>query len=231
MSTTFPWKPRSIRLTIVVLFLLLMFSPDVYSSAAASFAAASSSSASSAASLADIRDQEFLKGVARTIFARTREQVRLKEKLSKHDETMIGAWKSGKKWGELAPSLQSHLTRHIPKSQVQSILRRERHSLMDKEVLAGPEKFAVEIIEKGIPALVPMGEKQDRYGLKISYDMKPKIAGITYTKKGMTIEEVTETKIYISFDITDIVQKVSKSGKDAWNKENDGEVTTLCVDE
>lgn len=217
----FDWKIRSIRLTFVVLFLLLMLSPDVYSSAAAS----------SSTSPSEIENPEFLRAIARTIASRTREQVRLKEKLSKHDGTIIGVWKSGKKWGELEPGLQSHLTRHIPKSQVQSILRRERHALMDPEILASPGKFAVEIVEKGIPALQLMGERQDRYGIKISYDMKPKVVGCTFVKTEKTIEEVPATKIYISFDITDIVQKIKEKGKDAWNKENDGEITTLCADE
>jgi len=46
-----------------------------------------------------------------------------------------------------------------------------------------------------------------------------------------TREQVPSTKIYIAFDVTDIIQKIGKDGKGEWNKENDGQIITLCVDE
>jgi len=182
-------------------------------------------------SMEQIQRPEFLKEIAHTILGRNREKTRLKEKLCKHDEIMIDVWKSGKKWGELDQGLQKSLTKHVPKSQVQSILKRTRHSVMNPEILADPEGIAQVIIEKGSPILRLIGQSGEEYAIKISYDISPQIAGTIFVKTESEIKPIPETRIYISFNVTDIVNKLMKSGMPGWNREMDGEVTTLCVDE
>lgn len=232
---------RSFLLAGLFLFqdLLVIAADDVKEDAAVRLSAGSSAlnppsvtaDAGGKMSMEEIGNPEFLRSVAQTIFSRHREQVRLKEKLIKHGQMMIDVWRSGKKWGELEPRLQGQLTKHLPKSQVQSILRRERHSVMIPPIIEHPERISRLIIEKGMPTLRVLGEQGDRYGIKISLDMKPEVMGSVFLKTDKDIQETPETKIYISFDVTDIVRKINMGGEGSWNKESDGEITTLCVDE
>ena len=181
-------------------------------------------------SIEQINKPDFLREIADTIFERVREKVRLKEKLCKHDQTMINVWKSGKKWGELDKGLQTKLTKHIPRSQVQSILRRDKHSLMSKEVFENTDEIVKNIILKGTPILKLVGQNSDRYAIEISLDISPKISGITFFKdESGIIKEVESTNIYASFEVTNIIHKLVKGN--TWDKESDGEITTVCVNE
>ncbi len=175
------------------------------------------------------KDKSLLKEIAKTIIERKTEQQRLKEKMCKHDQIMTDVWKSGKKWGELGLEKQKELTKHIPKSHVQSILKRDRHALMSNDVLNDPYKFAKIIIENGDPSLVVIGEKKDQYGIMVTYNTN-EVIGFTYTKEeNGKIKENKDTKIYISFNITDIVDELKNTK--LWNKEKSGAVTTMCVHE
>lgn len=218
MSLSYYWRLNLIRVILFVpILLMLMPAPVLYA-------------VDAGMSIEELKQPKFLKEIAYTILNRTREKTRLKEKLYKHNETMINVWKSGKKWGELDQNLQIELTKYVPKSQVQSILKRERHAMMAPEVLADPSKFAQLIINKGTPVLELYGQNKDEYAIKVSFDFSPDFIGSNFIKtdSGSVIKEVKETKIYISFNVTDIITKLKSN--DAWNKEADGEITTLCVD-
>lgn len=182
-------------------------------------------------SMEQIQKPEFLQEIAYTILKRTEQISSLKEKVCKHDAIMVDTWKSRKKWGELDPGLQKKLTLFIPQSQVQSILRRARHSLLSTEIIEHPLEFAQTVIKEGKPTLVKTGESGNGYAIKISADIKPRMAGIIYFKTETEIKEVSESRIYISFDVTKLIPKLIKSGLHAWDKEADGFVTTLCLDE
>jgi hypothetical protein len=178
-----------------------------------------------------LQHPDFLRGIAQTIFERTRERTRLKEKLCKHSPTIIEVWASGKKWGELDPALQEALTKSVPKSQIQSILRRERHTQMAPEILENPDEIARLIMERGDPVLVITGEKEDGYAIKISLDVSPTIVGTTFLKTEAGIQKVSQTKIYISFNATGIITMLMKDRNARWDQDMDGEISTLCADE
>jgi hypothetical protein len=268
------------------------------------------------------QNPELMREIGRTIMGREQEKVRLKEKMCKHNETMTNAWKSGKTWGQLGGELQKLLTKNVPKSQVTSILGRDRQGEMIPDIIDHSEITAETIIEKGTPILKIIGQRSDQYAIEISYDMTPKTVGYTFFKgcdlhlldmnlqkkeevekmaykdtpaivkfgenkykfvakkesgaeevpvpNEITVEELNtifqhnshegkvfmrwdspimkhlikkeghikseqkimetpETKVYISFNVTKIIPKLLSGGIHAWDKESDGEVTTLCV--
>ena len=280
-----------------------------------------SSQAMEGMTLEDIKQNpELMREIGRTILVREQEKVRLKEKMCKHNEAMTNAWKSGKTWGQLGGELQGLLIKHVPKSQVISILGRVRQGEMIPGIIDHPEITAETIIENGTPILDISGLKSDQYGIKISYDLTPQTVGYNFykgcdlhlieislsgnekveykhapgivkigenqykfvvnklsgieeisisneiinvgelnsifqknfhegkvfmswdnpimkhllkkeghTKSEEKIIEIPETKAYISFNITKIIPKLLKGGRHAWDKESDGEVTTLCI--
>lgn len=128
------------------------------------------------------QNPELMREIAKTIMGREQEKVRLKEKMCKHNATMTNAWKSGKTWGQLGGPLQKTLTKHVPKSQVTSILGRDRQGEMISDIIDHPEITAETIIEKGIPILKIIGQNSDQYAIEISYDMTPQTVGYTFFK-------------------------------------------------
>lgn len=175
-------------------------------------------------------NEAFLRQVAITIFKRQQQMEDIKEKMCTHGPQMLEAWKLNKTWGDLDPLTKESLQKIIPTNEIKSILRRPRYALLNPEIIAHPEQFE-EMIMTGHITLDKSPDR-DTYGIKIRQDFSPKVLGIAYNKDKLTgkIEEQLSTRLYITFDIQDIAEKILTHGIDGWNTKTDGRLTTICIE-
>jgi hypothetical protein len=186
-------------------------------------------------SIEEIRgDTELLREIALKIIERPQAVQRMKEKMFKHGPEMFNAWKKTAKWGGLSEKEKEDLKKVLPRSQIESLLKRKEFVLIDLHISSDPMNIVNEMIHNGTPIFDVSGQSQNIYGIKIQYDLSPRISGELY-KRSDTEEELENpiplTKIYISFDINDIVQKMTTQGKNKWDIKKDGVVTTLTPTE
>lgn len=170
------------------------------------------------------KEPELLRKFALAIIKRPQIIQELQEKMCKHNAELFNPWKEGKTWGELGSSTQNQLTKFVVKSQIQSILKRDKFYLMSNLIISNPMPTVEEVVLKGNPILVKIGLNQDRDSLNIYFD-NPN-AGEVYTRNQS--QPAPATKLLIAFDITDIISKITTLGIDAWNPDKDGFLTTFC---
>jgi hypothetical protein len=186
-------------------------------------------------SIENIRgDTELLREIALKIIARPQAVQSMKEKMFKHGPEMFEAWKKTAKWGGLSEEEKENLKKVLPRTQIEGLLKRKEFVLIDHHISSDPIDIVNEIIHQGTPIFDVSGQSQNIYGIKITYDLSPRVSGELY-KRPDNEEELGApsvlTKIYISFDINDIVKKMTTEGKNKWDIKKDGVITTLTPTE
>lgn len=174
------------------------------------------------------QNQDLLKQIATAIFSREQDVLSIKKKLCNHGPEMIEAWKQGKTWATLDPLVKSDLQKMIKPNDIKSILRRKKHALVSDSIRLNPEQIK-NIIHQGHME-VDRAPDTNKISIRISHDFAPNVQGILYDRTSGNIVERPSTKLYIVFDIQDIVDKITTQGLHGWNPEKDGRISTICVE-
>lgn len=198
-------------------------------------------------------NEEFLRTVAIAIFKREQQMEDIKDKMCTHGQKMCDAWKLGQQWGQLDATIKEELKKTIKPNDIQSLLKRHDCALLDPNIIANPEQF-LDMITKEHIELSKTPDRQT-YAIIVKKDFTPRILGTYYTrevlkgedglpikdtwhkiiKKGEDglpiIKELKSTRLFISFDIQDIADKIIIHGINSWNPNTDGRLTTICIDE
>jgi len=176
------------------------------------------------------KDEHLLRHIAMSIFDREQQIQIIKKKMCTHGQEMFDAWRLNKSWGELDNPIKESLQKTIKKNEIQSILRRPRYALLSPDVIAHPEQFRI-MIEKG-QIVLDQSPDTKLYGIRVSFDFTPQVFGRIFDKdkESGKIEERPSTRLFITFEINDIVKKITTIGKNSWNPAEDGRMTTLCVE-
>ena len=68
----------------------------------------------------------------------------------------------------------------------------------------------------------------DKVGIKITKIFPDVVIGNKIDREGADFRTTETHTLYVTFDVSDIINKIMEGGVDAWDKEKDGKITTLC---
>lgn len=175
-------------------------------------------------------DEHVLRNIAMSIFSREADIIDIKTKMCNHGNQMFQAWSLNKSWSELDEQTRNSLKNITKPNEIKSILKRNRFALINQDIISFPEQFA-DMISSGNIKL-DISPDRGTYGIRITQDFQPRVLGTIYNRDQSTgvINHMPSTKLYISFDIQDIVEKMKRFGENSWNPRLDGRITTICIE-
>lgn len=153
--------------------------------------------------------------------------------MCKHNKEITDVWKTAKTKKEATGALQSQIKEEtLTESYVEGLVTKKEQAEFDQDFLKDPKSRAEEIIQKGTAVLDRHGNPE-QYGIIISADLERHV-GIHYKKekKKAYVEKddssIHTTRAFISFNIDDVIEQMSKDGIKSWEGKNLGSITTMC---
>lgn len=173
-------------------------------------------------------DLNLLRNISKSIINRQQTITIIKEKLVfKHGNEMFNFWKQNKKWKTSNPNDKLPLEKHgLNKGDVENVENRTTFVLLTDDLLQDPIPTVNEIVEKGDITVSMRGAKQDIYSIEVKYDLVNRLSGYKYPNRNPQKRREL-TKIYVSFNVTDIYKKMINNQNYKWNRNIDGAVTTV----
>lgn len=181
--------------------------------------------------LEKIRDDKiFLLEISNAIISREQDQLHIIDCITKkHGNRSYDIWKNnfsiemtwGPNWDSVGGELQDELIKTFgSKDNAKMIMKREDFVLASNSVLEDPLSYAKIVIEKGTPEIsIASGNSRAPYGIVIKYNFNSNVGEIYKKTSGITSSKCKDlTSMYIAFNITDILEQISKSKKVTWEE-------------
>jgi hypothetical protein len=177
-------------------------------------------------------NKDLLREIAFTIFQRRQDISYIEDKICTHGPQILEYWKENK-WQKIGSEKRQELKRiltskfNIDGDQVRRLLQRDDYMLLNQNVIDNYVSYGLQAIKEGSVEL-DKSKGNQKYGIKVAKNFPSEEIGAKITRKGDEFEIVPVHSLTVTFQIDDIIEKILKSGVDAWNKERDGKATTFC---
>ena len=196
-----------------------------------------------------MEDEAYIRNIGQIIVKREQDKEQLNNEVrAKHGPVSFKIWekmKQGSSWSEKKAALSEEDEEKLKElfgdvDIASKNMKRDTFILAAKLILDNPAGKAINVIKKGAIELVEDHPSRTRYPYSIKfYIQENQATGTLYTKDSNN--EVPPQKvnnIYLTINITDIVESIERSNKtawqkrrDDWNKKQNGRVTTLTPTE
>lgn len=180
-------------------------------------------------------DKNILRNIAKIIFNRETDITYIQDKICTHSPQVFEIWKDNKwqltnltKRRELEEELLKKYK--IIKSQTKRMLQRDNFSLLNEEFITNYIKFGNQAIDEAKDENVKLYQAKgnNNWIIEIDMDFPEKEVGKIFKRSELNNPISTHT-LELTIDVNEVINNITKGGKDAWDVHNDGFASTMCA--